>query len=308
MKHSVPMTALQKKTAQAIVNIFETGRVLGDYGAVAVIAGDTGHLSYGRSQATLSGGGLYTLLKDYCAGAGAQMAEQFRPLLPRFEAKDLTLDTDDRVQALLREAGDDPAMRDAQDRFFDKSYWEPACAAAAKLSLTTALSTAVVYDGHVHGSFGLIRDRVNKAAPMAAGTPEKSWIAAYVAARKEWLLGAKGKLPDTVYRMDEFNRLIAEEKWELPLPIVVRGVSIDERSLDPATPAVRTLRLARPPLRGDDVRALQMALNQAGFANAPDGVFGPATDALLKRFQSGRGLAADGVAGARTRSALKPVP
>ena len=190
-------------------------------------------------------------------------------------------------------------MRDAQDRFFEKGYWEPACTAAAKLSLTTALSTAVVYDGHVHGSFGLIRDRVNK------GMPEKSWVAAYVAARKAWLLSAKGKLPDTVYRMDEFTRLIAEQKWELPLPIVVRGVSIDERSLDPATPAIRTLRLAQPPMRGDDVRALQAALNRAGFANAPDGVFGPATDALLKQFQSSRGLTADGVAGSRTRSALE---
>jgi len=302
------VTALQKKTAQAIVNIFETGRVLGDYGAVAVIAGDTGHLSYGRSQATLSGGGLYTLLSDYCASAGAQMAEQFRPLLPRFEAKDLTLDTDDRTHALLREAGKDPAMRDAQDRFFGKGYWEPACAAAARLSLSTALSIAVVYDGHVHGSFALIRDRVNKAATIAAGMAEKSWIAAYVAARKAWLLGAKGKLPDTAYRMDEFTRLIAEQKWELPLPIVVRGVSIDERSLDPAIPAVRTLRLAQPLMRGDDVRVLQAALNRAGFANAPDGVFGPATDALLKRFQSSRGLMADGVAGPRTRSALESLP
>jgi chitosanase len=299
------LTALQKKTAQAIVNIFETGRVPGNYGAVAVIAGDTGHLSYGRSQATLSGGGLFALLSEYCATAGAQMAEQFRPLLPRFEAKDLTLDTDDRVHALLREAGKDPAMREAQDRFFDKGYWQPAFAAAAKMSLTTALSTSVVYDGHVHGSFRIIRDRVNKAA---AGLPEKKWIAAYVAARKTWLLGAKGALPGTVYRMDEFSRLIAGEKWDLPLPIVVRGVSIDERSLNPAAPVVRTLRLAQPLMRGDDVRALQAALNRAGFANTPDGVFGPATDALLKRFQSSRGLTADGVAGPRTQSALESRP
>lgn len=298
----MPLTSLQKKTAQAIVNIFETGRVLGDYGAVAVIAGDTGHLSYGRSQATLSGGGLFALLKEYCASAGAQMADEFRPLLPRFAAKDLTLDTDTAVHALLREAGKDPAMREAQDRFFDKGYWQPAVAAAEKLSLTTALATSVVYDGHVHGSFRIIRDRVNKATP---GLPEKKWIAAYVAARKAWLLAGKGALPGTVYRMDEFSRLIAEEKWELPLPLVVRKVKIDERSFDPAAPAVRTLRLAKPLMRGDDVRGLQAALDRAGFANTPDGVFGPATEALLRRFQSSRELAADGVAGPRTLSALE---
>jgi chitosanase len=129
-----------------------------------------------------------------------------------------------------------------------------------------------------------------------------------MAARKAWLLAGKGKLPDTAYRMDEFTRLIGEQKWELPLPLVVRGRSIDEQSLDSAATVVRTLRLAQPLMRGDDVRALQAALNRAGFANAPDGVFGPATDALLKRFQSSQGLMADGVAGPRTRSALESHP
>ena len=39
------LTPTQKKSAQAIVNIFETGFVLGDYGNVTVIPGDTGHLA-----------------------------------------------------------------------------------------------------------------------------------------------------------------------------------------------------------------------------------------------------------------------
>ncbi len=42
------LTPLQKQTAQAIVNLFETSSARGDYGAVTVIAGDTGHLSFGR--------------------------------------------------------------------------------------------------------------------------------------------------------------------------------------------------------------------------------------------------------------------
>ena len=39
------LTPTQKATAQAIVNIFETGRVHGDYGQVTLLAGDTGHLT-----------------------------------------------------------------------------------------------------------------------------------------------------------------------------------------------------------------------------------------------------------------------
>ena len=45
------ITDLQKKTAQAIVNIFETGQVHGDYGKVTLLSGDSGHLTYGRSHA-----------------------------------------------------------------------------------------------------------------------------------------------------------------------------------------------------------------------------------------------------------------
>ena len=48
------LTPTQKKTAQSIINIFETGSVLGDYGNVTLIEGDTGHLTYGRSQTKAS--------------------------------------------------------------------------------------------------------------------------------------------------------------------------------------------------------------------------------------------------------------
>ena len=43
--HSIPLTDLQKKAAQAIVNIFETSRIRGDCGAVTLMGGDTGYLT-----------------------------------------------------------------------------------------------------------------------------------------------------------------------------------------------------------------------------------------------------------------------
>jgi chitosanase len=49
---------LQQKTVRAIVNVFETGHLEGNYSAIAVLKGDRGHLSYGRSQATLGSGSL----------------------------------------------------------------------------------------------------------------------------------------------------------------------------------------------------------------------------------------------------------
>ncbi len=64
------LTDLQKRTAQAIVNIFETGRVRGDYAKVTLIPGDPGHLTYGRSQTTLASGNLHLLI-NACAHRGA---------------------------------------------------------------------------------------------------------------------------------------------------------------------------------------------------------------------------------------------
>jgi len=62
----------QSRTVQAILNWFETSQVRGDYGQVTLLAGDTGHLTFGRSQTTLGSGGLHTLIARYCASSGAR--------------------------------------------------------------------------------------------------------------------------------------------------------------------------------------------------------------------------------------------
>ena len=65
------LSDLQKKTAQAIVNVFETSQVLGDYGKVTLLPGDSGHLTYGRSQTTLASGNLFLLINAYCQAGDA---------------------------------------------------------------------------------------------------------------------------------------------------------------------------------------------------------------------------------------------
>ena len=125
------MNELQQETSRAIVNIFETGRIRGNYAAITVIAGDSGHLSYGRSQSALGSGTLYKLLESYCQQQNAKYAAELRPFLPRFQQKDVTLDTDTEVRRLLKAAGtQDPVMRATQDQFFNRQYFAPACSAA----------------------------------------------------------------------------------------------------------------------------------------------------------------------------------
>ncbi|MFJ8886788.1 glycoside hydrolase domain-containing protein [Streptomyces sp. NPDC102402] len=56
---------------------------------------------------------------------------------------------------------------------------------------------------------------------------------------------------------------------------------------------------------GDQVKAAQCLLKAAGFdPGTPDGIFGPDTTAAARNFQSGKGLTADGVVGAKTWTAL----
>jgi len=298
------LTDLQKKTAAAIVNVFETGRVLGDYGALATLPGDTGHLSYGRSQVTLGSGSLCRLIQAYCNNSGAAFAVQLSGYLARLQQRDFTLDTDTAFRALLRQAGQDSTMQTVQDQFFDANYWAPAAVAAASIGISSALGTSVVYDSHVQGAWTILRDRTlaQFGGPSVLG--ENEWVNHYVNMRRDWLAtNPNPALHPTVYRMDSFLNLIQASRYDLPLPIVLRGISIDENSLS-GTAAPRLLRLTAPPMTGDDVRALQQALLATGANLVVDGAFGPDTDTAVRQFQQRQAVGTDGIVGAATRSAL----
>jgi chitosanase len=152
---------IQRRTAKAIVNIFETGRVAGDYGAVTVLRGDTGHLTYGRSQTTLGSGNLFLLIRAYCARVDAQFSVELSPFLSALAARDVSLDRHASLRETLREAGDDPAMR-------------------------AELGQTVVYDSIVHGGFSKVAARVG--VPIGpGGVEQREWVRRYVSARRTWL-------------------------------------------------------------------------------------------------------------------------
>lgn len=60
----------------------------------------------------------------------------------------------------------------------------------------------------------------------------------------------------------------------------------------------------KPLMQGDDVRKLQKALRDQGFAIGVDGFFGKQTDLVVKEFQAKMGLTVDGVVGEETRKKL----
>ncbi len=307
------LTDLQKKTAMAIVNVFETGQVLGDYGKVTLLPGDPGHLTYGRSQTTLASGNLFLLIKAYSETSEAALAGELAPYLDRLADQDLSLDHDAAFRGLLRHAGEDPVMQGAQDDFFDRVYWAPALKSSDFIGVKTTLGTTVVYDSRIHGSWHRLRDRTSTQYGAPADLGETAWIGRYVEVRRDWL--ANHSIPilrRTVYRMDAFQRLIQSDNWALDLPIQVRGWTIDESVLigGPAVRAsaevaeIRLLRLRRPFMQGSDVRDLQEKLAGLSLDLEVDGVFGPGTEQAVQAYQRRNGLVADGIVGAATRSAL----
>ena len=297
------LTPTQGRTIRALVNLFETGQVLGDYGSVTVIEGDTGHLTFGRSQTTLAGN-LHKLIAQYCANVGARFGPRLAEWLPRLEARDLTLDRDTKLHNVLRASADDPVMRETQDEFFDMTYFDPAVAAATRFGITEPLGVAVVYDSKVHGSWERIRDRVPGKPPDRG---ERAWVRDYVAARRAWLAGNKrADLRATVYRMDACARLIEQDMWSLELPLVVRGAEISATTLaatprgcyDGPPPGSRALavEVGRPLLRGLDVRLVQLGLSDRGFDVLADGVFGRRSAEFVADYQRRRALPATGIA------------
>ena len=307
------LTPTQKQTAQSIVNLFETGAVLGHYGNVTVIPGDTGHLTFGRSQTTLCSGNLLNLLQRYCGNDGARFGDKLSAWLARFAAGDLSLDDDLYLHNLLRATADDPVMRETQDVFFDEVYWQPAAKAADTFGIQSALGVAVVYDSWVHGSWKALREMTNQKSGPIATLGERPWIKAYVENRRSWLANhRRSDLQGTTYRMDAFSRLIEQGYWGLPLPLVVRGEEISQVTLratppgcyDGPQPGTRSIALQTPLARGLDVRLLQLGLSAQGVAIKADGIFGQTSANLLKRYQASLGLPANGIAAPKLISEL----
>jgi chitosanase len=299
------LSNIQKRTAQAIVNIFETGTVLGLYGQVTLIKGDTGHLTFGRSQATLAKGNLARLVDAYCANPGALFAKRLQGYQARLRDADIKLDDDEKLKNILRATADDPVMRDTQDSFFEHAYWDVAVKEAAAMHLNTPLGVATVYDSVVHGSWDAMRDETDSRRGSVAKLGEQAWVKAYIETRRNWL--ATHPRPDvrkTVYRMNTLAALADHGNFALTLPLLVRDQEISEVSLaarpsgcyDGPTPGTRQLAVSTPFTRGLDVRLLQLGLSEAGLDIKADGVFGSSSSTAVKAYQQRLNVTPTGIA------------
>jgi chitosanase len=222
------MEAQIKEKIVSIINVFETGIVKGDYGAISiyqdgvVVNGKkTRQITYGRSQTTEQGN-LKDLIWLYLQKGG--IVKGLAYYLPKIGSLKTPLVDNATFIECLKDASKDPIMIVAQDEFFDKQYYLPAKLFFDENGFKLPLSMSVIYDSFIHsGRIRMdIRSMFSESLPTYGGD-EKKWIASYIASRRKWLLRLPDPLPTTVYRMDCFLKQIKINNWDLVQPISALG-------------------------------------------------------------------------------------
>jgi len=136
---------------------------------------------------------------------------------------------------------------------------------------------------------GLLRRRLSEAEVFLASTPRASLSAS----ARQYLAG--GRTPSDHGNLSREAQAYLSAGEEGTGPGTVEGSEAEQRPL----------RLTTPPIRGQDVQAVQRSLARKGFAVIADGIFGPATARAVTDFQRRNGLVADGIVGPKTRELLR---
>lgn len=218
--------------AAAIVNIFETGKPSGNYGALVVLNDGAG-ISFGIKQFTHRSGSLLQVVEKYLATDATEGRETIEARLPILRrTTKLAIDTlaaDGRFKDALVKASATNEMRAAQDSVATERYMAKALSECEAFGLTLPLSLAVVYDSVIHGSW------LSLSGHLGAVRDEKAWIKAYVDHRHEWLKSV-ARLRVTTYRTNFFRKEIARGNWQLGLPMYVHGYLLKDSDLQHPTP------------------------------------------------------------------------
>lgn len=260
---------LNKYKALAIVSLFETGRPLAGFAAVAVLHDGAG-VSYGFCQFAHRSGALAEVIARYLAkgspvGRGVLesrvgMVGNKAPESVRLLGRDAAFKKALAAAAITRE------MKAAQVETAVRRYLGPAVRECERLGFGSPLSLAIVCDSLVHGSWAALRDRTTRLTGGPAR--EKEWVTAYVRLRDRWL-GSRPVLAATRYRTEFFLRQIAVGNWELRLPVKVRGVSITANAIGDFISSFGPPALSTGPQQGSAVEPIPAPQGQPPVTPPP---------------------------------------
>ncbi|AXA44623.1 chitosanase [Rhizobium leguminosarum] len=233
------LTDQQRRICEQVLNVFETGTIAGKYGAISIYndgPNEIRQITYGRSQTT-EYGNLRELVGMY-ASAGGQYSDELRPYVEKIGRAALV--DNQTFKNLLKSAGnEDQVMRDCQDIFFDRRYFQPALRWATDNGFKNPLSVLVIYDSFIHsgGILGFLRERFSERPPAQGGT-EEGWISQYVQVRHDWLSShSNPAVKASSYRTRDLLREIANGNWDLSdLPIKANGTPVYGRPAEREAP------------------------------------------------------------------------
>ena len=236
----------EKEMIDTLTGIFEGG----SYCTIADSPTDVkGGLSFGKHQVSEIQGTLLALLKKYTnkptATAANVSAINFHIAL--FNAAGTkytgTITQRDDCKRALKIACTDPAMQQAQDEFFEVVYFTPAMRRASDFGIATPLGRSIFYDISIQAGpnrvtfYRAALDRWNAEHPGTnatacapkdiAGPDEKTFLTYVDAARRSEMLNSSSKdYRASVYRPDEFDKLLAGGNLDLKTGFVFRGCQI----------------------------------------------------------------------------------
>jgi chitosanase len=227
----IPFDLVLVSFIRRILSTAETGKPEWNPSSVYVYKDDN-RFKPPRQQITLSigfteSGNLKKVLERY-TDKGGVLAEDFAPYLATM-GRSSTLASDVRFKNLLREAGSEHAMKQAQEECFDELYLEPAFTWAFQYGFTLPLSYLVITDSFLHSGSMLpfLMNAFAEKKPVSGGD-EKKWINEYLQARKKWLENHSNKiLQNTVYRVNCYLIELAKGNWDLGAgAIVMHGTQV----------------------------------------------------------------------------------
>jgi peptidoglycan hydrolase-like protein with peptidoglycan-binding domain len=110
----------------------------------------------------------------------------------------------------------------------------------------------------------------------------------------------------TLYRPALLNDSVVYEIVSEPDEVIdPDGETITKVAPEPTLEATGDLRLTTPRMKGERVRQLQEALAALGYnVGTKDGIFGPAADNVVRKYQANVGLEVTGVVDQATTNAL----
>ena len=227
-----------------ITGIFESGRPGGN--PAAYQNRDSGIVSYGAHQVTLSSGNLGRVLGIYFQKSNTPTSQALQnQYFARVQQIDANLRHDTRFRDLLLQAANEQAMVDAQDDVFAEGFYNPSVEKVKSLGLRTPLGTATIYDTRIqHGGGGLnfLIGLTDKAIGGRVGDnniDEASWLAVFMDEREALLNRLADKsdrngdtvsgnfLRTSTFRVRELRGLLTADNLDLAGTFKVRGHSIN---------------------------------------------------------------------------------